>query len=232
MSYLSVDNSKGTENFVVKTGATTQTISGNLTISNGVFSTTGATISELVIGTGGSDTLPKLRISGDANTGIYSPAADQLRVSCGGGRVQTWEANGVRLHGSTAGNNALYSPSLLGYYEEATISDDFLYYDLANTMNFKITRIGRIVNLTATNTVSYGVPDVNVDIIESSTGFIPVRFRPASTLYTNAVWILENGSTLKFWNIRVGSDGVLWFQRDTSTFASLNTYLFSCTWCI
>jgi hypothetical protein len=65
---------------VLSAGDETQIVLSSVAISNGLMMTDGSN-SALALGSAGT---PSLKFAGDANTGIFSPGADQLSVTTGG----------------------------------------------------------------------------------------------------------------------------------------------------
>ena len=71
----------------------------------------------------GSNTLPALGFSGDSDTGIYSPGANQVAVTVGGSRSMAWSSTAGVLNGTTSnsqltlndatGSELLYSSNLM-----------------------------------------------------------------------------------------------------------------------
>ena len=103
----------------------------------------------------GSVNAPSLacRGTGLTTTGLYwSSSGPTLGVSVSGTQAVGFESGGLKIYGSTAGNNSTYAPSLLGYYQEQSYTSSFTptagTLSLNPSINFQLTRIGNTVKLT------------------------------------------------------------------------------------
>lgn len=74
---------------------TSDAIAGALTVNG-----------NLSVATGGSQSAPDISFVGDSDTGVYSNAANTIRVSCGGVFIGEFNANGLNL-GATGAGSAL-----------------------------------------------------------------------------------------------------------------------------
>jgi len=119
------------------------------------------------------------RLAGQETTGIYWSATPTLNVAVSGSQAVGFESGGLKLYGSTAGNNALYSASLLGYYEQIDHSTTFTGGNAITTsIACKITRIGNLVTFyMPTWATSYTNTNGSTIGYASNTA-IPVRFQP------------------------------------------------------
>jgi hypothetical protein len=99
----------------------------------------------------GTAAAPQIINSNATTTGLYWETGPLLSVSVGGVKTANFESGGMRLYGSTAGNNALYTPSLLSYYEEFSLSGSW-YVNGTGTggaaSTVYLTRIGRMMYIT------------------------------------------------------------------------------------
>ena len=83
---------------------------GTLASTNlGLLSLAGDTMTGVLAVTAGTAALPGIAVSGDPNTGIYSPGADQLAISTGGTVKATVDSSGRLLVGTSTyqGNSLL-----------------------------------------------------------------------------------------------------------------------------
>jgi len=83
----------------VATGTSFQGIIGNVTPAAGNFTTLGAT--GVATFSAGTAALPALTTSGDTNTGIFFPAADEISFSEGGSEAMRIDSSGNLLVGTT-----------------------------------------------------------------------------------------------------------------------------------
>jgi hypothetical protein len=86
-------------------GSINGTTIGATTASTGAFTTLGAT--GVITASAGSVSAPSIAFTGDSNTGIYSPGADQLAVATGGTQRIYVGATGQVGIGTAAPNNLL-----------------------------------------------------------------------------------------------------------------------------
>jgi hypothetical protein len=239
MSYLNVDNSSTTAqptSFSAALGSQTAPSYAFVGDSNtGLFSS-GADV--VAITTGGTNrfnvsntlincTLKTQFANGSvANPSICSSSYTTTGLSWGSGtlsfsvnastRAQV-DTVGLKLFGSTAGNNTSYLPTALAYYEENNANLTAFYFaDLTGSQGYKITRIGRIVSVHFSGTIAFGVPGYNDFLISSIIGIIPLRYRPASTVNCGYVEALD-GTAYTPWSIEITSGGVVNFYRNPRT---------------
>ena len=102
---------------VTVTGTTANFTSGNFTtFTGGTITLTSGVIAS------GTAANPSLSILGDANTGLYSPGADQLAISTGGSPRVTVTSTGVAI-GTTSASYSLHVVSASdyqGYFKNST----------------------------------------------------------------------------------------------------------------
>lgn len=181
----------------------------------------------------GSSSIAGYNFSSEQNSGMFKNAAGDIRFTAGGTVGMGVQANGIFLYGSTAGNNASYSASKLGYYEETGLITGTWTFGGANTQTgtVYITRIGRIVNLQFTGDV-VRASSGSISQITSDT-FIPLRFRPVSARQI-AVVMIGDGTSLSFWYANIGGDGSLSFVKILSAgvTGTHTIYASSLTWSI
>jgi len=165
-------------------------------------------------------------------TGFYFTAGPILNVSVGGTQRVAFETGGLKLYGSTAGNNALYVPTGLQYYEEATVSMQFQFPGGQTTAagNVKFIRIGAQVIM---QIPSYAVITNNSGGARTytSTTTIPTRFQPSSLVMTTLIGIV-NGANTNTLSCYINS-GYIYIEKITTQFANndtFTTYSFSMSW--
>ena len=131
----------------------------------------------------GSAAAPQIINASNTTTGLYWTTG-VLNVSVAGTQRVSFASDGVRLYGSTAGNNALYVPSPLQYYEEYDYATTFGFTggNQTPTINCKITRIGNIVTLVIPYWNAVVVNNTGVARACVSASFIPTRFLPGNQL--------------------------------------------------
>ena len=114
---------------------------GTLASANlGLLPLAGGTMTGVLAVTAGTAALPGIAVSGDTNTGIYSPGADQLAISTGGTVRATVDSSGNIVIGtsSTSGarlfvaGGALTSSAAGGVAISATLSAGRLTSDSSN----------------------------------------------------------------------------------------------------
>jgi len=77
---------------------------GTLASTNlGLLPVAGGTMNGVLAVTAGTAALPGIAVSGDLNTGIYSPGADQLAISTNGSEVARIDSSGRLLVGTSSG---------------------------------------------------------------------------------------------------------------------------------
>ena len=91
---------------------------------------------------------------GDANqtTGMYFESGNKIAFSANSIKSVGIESNGVKLYGSTSGNNSPYIPTKLSYYQEESFTTTWTptvgTLILNPNITFQLTRVGNIINLT------------------------------------------------------------------------------------
>jgi len=181
---------------------------------------------------------PSIKIGTDDTnmTGFYNNGVFSLTASVGQTAVADFRytagSQGIRLYGNTSGNNALYSASILGYYEENTTSMQFQFAGSGITAagNVKFVRIGQLVVMSIpqyaeiTNnsggTRSY-----------SSTTTIPLRFQPPSLIMSTLIGVL-NGANTNTLSCYINA-GTIYIERLTVLFSNTDRfypYSFTMSW--
>jgi len=132
--------------------------------------------------TNGSASIPAIASSSYGTTGFYWTSGPVLNVAVSGSQAVGFETGGLRLYGSTAGNNSPYAPSLLGYYQEVNYTSTFTptagTLTLNPSINFQLTRIGNIVKLTFQGMTS--PVKCNTTCYYDSTQTFPTQFQQKS----------------------------------------------------
>ena len=64
----------------------------------------------------GSAAAPSITKTGDTNTGVFFPAADQVAVTAGGLKIGTFSTSGLSLLGDYSGGGNTYRPIIAGGY--------------------------------------------------------------------------------------------------------------------
>ena len=82
----------------------------------------------------GSLASPSLQFTSDANTGIYSPAAEQVAIVCAGAAAATFTTGAVGPHAIGGATNTLYQLSLIGTFTPTT-ADYGVSLRLSSTVN-------------------------------------------------------------------------------------------------
>ena len=172
---------------------------------------------------------PSIKIGTDDTnmTGFYNNGVFSLTASVGATAVADFRytagAQGIRLWGNTTGNNALYSPSILGYYEDFTQSMQFQFSGGGITAagNVRFIRIGALVVMqlpqysSIQNTSGSGRAYV-------STSAIAIRFQPPYLIMQPITGILNGGNSNTL-NLYINS-GFLYIERVNQLFANLDTF--------
>jgi hypothetical protein len=211
------------------------------------FSISGTTVVQIgsssldVIGSigmnAGTSSAPSLvcRTTGITTTGLYWTATPTLNVAVSGTQAVGFETGGLKLYGSTAGNNASYSASLLQYYEDRTESMQFSFSPGGQTTAAGNVRFIRIGNKVTMQIPSYATITNNSGggRAYASTTTIPLRFQPSSLVMTGIVGIVNstNNNTLSCYI----NAGTIYIERLTAQFSNGDTfycYSFSMTWII
>jgi hypothetical protein len=185
--------------------------------------------------TTGTAAAPGLRGSSYSTTGLYWGSGPTLNVAVSGTQAVGFETGGLKLYGSTAGNNALYSPSLLQYYEDRTESMQFSFSPGGQTTAAGNVRFIKIGNKVTMQIPSYATITNNSGggRAYASTTTIPLRFQPSSLVMLGIVGIVNgaNSNTLSCYI----SSGTIYIERLTAQFSNGDTfycYSFSMTWII
>jgi hypothetical protein len=206
---------------IVCSGTPFQTIgSGNNTMNQPVEVITGS-VSNLSI-----------KGSSFSTTGLYFESGPLLSVGVSGVKTANFETGGMKLYGSTAGNNALYSASLLGYYEESTKALTWTWGSVnSGAINVKFIRIGNAVICQITADVVVGTPSSAQQFCTSNA--MDIRFRPSSTIYFS--WFGYDNATSSFVNWRgvVKTTGEIELYRYQGAVTNgLTGYAYSFSWSI
>ena len=185
--------------------------------------------------TTGTAAAPSLRAGSYSTTGLYWTAGPTLNVAVSGSQAVGFETGGLKLYGSTAGNNALYSASLLQYYEDRTESMQFSFSPGGQTTAAGNVRFIRIGNKVTMQIPSYATITNNSggSRAYASTTTIPLRFQPTSLVMMGIVGIVNstNNNTLSCYI----NAGTIYIERLTAQFSNGDTfycYSFSMTWII
>ena len=185
--------------------------------------------------TTGTAAAPGLRASSYSNTGLYWTSTPTLNVAVSGAQAVGFETGGLRLYGSTAGNNASYQASLLQYYEDNTTSMQFSFSPGGQTTAAGNVRFIKIGNKVTMQIPSYATITNNSGggRAYASTTTIPLRFQPSSLVMMGIVGIVNgaNSNTLSCYI----SSGTIYIERLTAQFSNGDTfycYSFSMTWII
>ena len=183
----------------------------------------------------GTAASPGLRASSYSTTGLYWTSTPTLNVAVSGSQAVGFETGGLRLYGSTAGNNALYSASLLQYYEDRTESMQFSFSPGGQTTaagNVRFIKIGNQVTMQIPQYASIQNNSGGGRAYASTTA-IPLRFQPPYLVMTGLVGYLNGGNnnTLSCYI----NAGIIYIERLTAQFSNLDTfypYSFTMTWII
>lgn len=188
----------------------------------------------------GTATNPSIKIgSDDTNmTGLYNSGIYALTVSVGQQAVADFRnsgGRGIRLFGDTSGNNALYSPSVLGYYEDTTVPMQFSFSPGGQTTaagNVRFIRIGNKVTMqipqyaSIQNTSGGGRPYLSLTAI-------PARFQPPYLLMIPIIGYVNGGNNNTL-NCYINA-ATIYIERVTTQFNAGDTfspYAFTMTWII
>jgi len=173
----------------------------------------------------GSSSACSFNFNNSVNTGFYMQSVGtDMRAAIGGTDSLGIQSQGILLYGSTSGNNALYSASKLGYYEEATGSTTFTGGNATTaSISYKITRIGNKVTLNLDRMpVAYTNTNGSSVAYVSNSSF-PLRFYSRSfiafpcLIYVSGsreIGLVYTGTTAP------AGDGLLTFIREASNVPS------------
>lgn len=185
--------------------------------------------------TTGSAAFPSIAASSYASTGFYWTATPTLNVAVSGAQAVGFETGGLKLYGSTAGNNALYQASLLQYYEDNTTSMQFSFSPGGQTTaagNVRFIKIGNKVTMQIPQYASIQNNSGGARAYASTTA-IPLRFQPPYMVMTGLVGYVnsQNNNTLSCYI----NAGIIYIERLTAQFSNGDTfqpYSFTMTWII
>lgn len=176
-------------------------------------------------GPNGSSTACSFNFNNSLNTGWYMQSVGtDMRAAIGGTDSLGIQSQGILLYGSTAGNNAQYSASKLGYYEEYSGATTFTGGNATTaSINYKITRIGNKVTLNLDRMpVAYTNTNGSAVAYVSNSAF-PQRFYSRSFIAfpcliyiagTREIGLVYTGTTSP------SGDGLLTFIREASNVPS------------
>ena len=185
--------------------------------------------------TTGTAASPGLRGSSYSTTGLYWTSTPTLNVAVSGSQAVGFETGGLKLYGSTAGNNALYSASLLQYYEDRTESMQFSFSPGGQTTaagNVRFIKIGNKVTMQIPQYASIQNNSGGTRAYASTTA-IPLRFQPPYLVMSGLVGYVNGGNnnTLSCYI----NAGIIYIERLTAQFSNGDTFLpysFTMTWII
>jgi hypothetical protein len=180
----------------------------------------------------GTATNPSIKIgSDDTNmTGLYNSNIYSLTVSVGQQAVADFRnsgGRGVRLYGDTSGNNSNYSPSILGYYMEQSLSLTFKWGATGTSITVPcvLMRIGSHVSFTMQSWGSAIQNTTGSAIGLITTTQIPTCFWPPASsgiqTYTNVSII--NGTNTVIMLYVVGGQGYINLAPVSGGWANLTT---------
>ena len=169
------------------------------------------------------------------STGLYWTAGPILNVSVSGTQRVAFESGGVKLYGSTAGNNALYVPSGLQYYQEETITPfTFTFGTNTQTATIQLTRIGRVVHFSMDQDITR-IPSGAISSF-SSTSAVPLQYRPTSLRKVMGfnVMIDLGGTKSNSYFSQINTDGTFLFTHiaGATSSAQHTLHAFTCSWTI
>ena len=96
---------------------------GTLASANlGLLPLAGGTMTGVLAVTAGTAALPGIAVSGDPNTGIYSPGADQVAISTGGTVRATVDSSGRLLVGTSSARTDIGSNQTAAIQTESTVN--------------------------------------------------------------------------------------------------------------
>jgi len=180
---------------------------------------------------------PSIKIGADDTnmTGFYNNGVFSLTASVGQTAVADFRnsgGRGIRLYGDTSGNNALYSASILGYYEERTESMQFQFSGSGITPagNVKFVRIGQLVVMSIPQYAEITNNSGGTRAYASTTT-IPVRFQPPSLIMSTLIGVL-NGANTNTLSCYINA-GTIYIERLTALFSNTDRffpYSFTISW--
>jgi hypothetical protein len=143
------DSQVSTDQINEKTSATGVTIDGVLLKDS------------TVVAGAGTNSAPSITTTGDTDTGIYFPAADNIGFATGGTIRGRWTTDGLCFGSDTAAANALDD------YEEGTFTPTYFGETTAGTTTYgdqigRYTKIGNLVNITLRVNVSNATGTGNI----------------------------------------------------------------------
>jgi hypothetical protein len=193
---------------------------------------------------GGSAAAPSIAFTGDTNTGIYSPGADQVAVATSGTELMRYTSDayvrlasgtgGIQFNGDTAAANALDD------YEEGTWTPDLQFGGAKVGMTYAVqsgtyTKIGKLV---------YVIGLIGLSNKGSSTGTATVAGLPFNAPITGGA--SNGGGGLSYWSsfvtakpeaLATGNASISLYADGTSTgpltdanFANFTYMFFYCTY--
>jgi len=145
----------------------------------------------------GTNALPSLTTTGDLNTGIYFPAADEVGITTGGTQRVKVDSTGVNVTGTVTGTGTSVFASL-------DISGDI---DVDGTTNLDVVDIDGAVDMASTLNVS-GITDFGS--YQGSSVNSPVNVKSDSNHF--AISLEENSGT-ETWQLGIDADGDLNFHN-------------------
>lgn len=174
-SYLGYPDAAYGNTINTQTGLYFGTATTTSIICNGstkmLFGTSANTSFQPINGTDGTAAAPAYSFTTVQNAGLYYAGANQVAISSAGGQVAGFETGGMKLYNSSITG---YTPSLLGFYHEATQNCTMTNGNNSQTLSVLFTRVGRLCHIripyfstTNTNgsattpTISFNVAPIN-----------------------------------------------------------------------
>jgi hypothetical protein len=177
-----------------------------------------------IVAAAGTNSLPVYTTTGDLNTGIYFPAADNIGFATGGTIRGRWTTDGLCFNADTAAANALddyeegtFTPTIASGIVSTTYSNQFGFY----------TKIGRVVSFSVRIGLSAGT--ANAEII--AIGSLPFTVLSTngyhgggSFAYVNSSMINSTSTNLPTIYVRPNTASLEFYKTDGSNFTgtSLN----------
>ena len=183
----------------------------------------------------GAASAPAIKAASYTTTGLYWTAGPILNVAVNGTQRVAFESGGVKLYGSTSGNNASYVASGLQYYQEETITPfTFTFGTNTQTATIQLTRIGRVVHFSMDGDVTR-TPSGAISSF-SSTSAVPLQYRPTSLRKVMGfnVMIDLGGTKSNSYFSQINTDGTFLFTHiaGTTSSAQHTLHAFTCSWSI